>query len=219
MPSKFPLHVAALHYAIQQIGVHEVPNSSNRGPIQRHAPSGGVDFYEEHDFLAGYGYPWCVTLWLTAWEVGAKHPLPYKTAGAYAMLNWARGAGWAVPSTKLQPGDGVVFNIGAGHLAMFEKWEGSMIHTVDGNTSNMVARRARPHSLVAGGIHVPEKMVIPPKPVPKPFWVIATSENGKKKLVFTKFATEKQILGMMPRLLAKYGKSGITIKRGGERKK
>jgi CHAP domain-containing protein len=216
--TKYPLHDKALAYAISQLGVHEQPFGSNRGPIQRQLPKGGVDYYQQHDFLAGVGYPWCVTLWLTAWAEGANHPLPYKTAGAYAMLQWARGAGWAKPSTELTPGDGVVFNIGSGHLAMFEKWVGSTIHTIDGNTSNMVARRARAHSLVAGGIHVPEKVYVPPKPVPKPFWVITGDENGRKVLVFSEFATEKTIVGMLPRLFARFGAHGVTIKKGGEKK-
>jgi hypothetical protein len=213
--SNFPLHDRALAYAISQIGVHEV--GRNRGPIQRTNPRGGVDYYQEHDFLEGVGYPWCVDFWLTAWAEGAKHPPPYKTAGAYAMLNWARGAGWAIPSAGLLPGDGVVFNVGSGHLAVFERWEGGYIHTVDGNHNDQVARASRPHSLVAGGIHVPEAFHAPVH-VPKPYWVIVGSERGRRVLVFSKFATQKTVLGVLPRLLAKYGKHGITVTRGGERK-
>jgi hypothetical protein len=112
----------------------------------------------------------------------------------------------------------VVFNVGSGHIAIFERWEGSTIHTVDGNHNDQVARAARPHSQVAGGIHVPEGIYVAPKPVPKPFWVIATSENGHKKLVFTKFASQATVVKLLPKLLAKYGKNGITIKRGGVRK-
>jgi hypothetical protein len=214
--SNVPLHDKALAYAISQIGVHET--SRNRGPIQRTNPRGGVDFYQEHDFLAGVGYPWCVDFWLTAWAEGAKHPLPYKSASAYGQLNWARGAGWAIPSAELVPGDGVVLNVGSGHYAMFERWDGSYIHTIDGNHNDQVGRARRPHSLVAGGIHVPETSHKPVH-VPKPYWVIATSENGKRVLVFSQFATEKTLLGILPRLFKKYGRTGLTIKRGGERKR
>ena len=216
--AKYPLHEKAVAYLLSQQGVHESPWGSNRGPIQRAFPRGGVDYYEDHDFLAGHGYPWCVTTWLTAWAVAGK-PIPYKTASVYAMLNWARGAGWAVSARNLVPGDGVAFNIGSGHWGTFLRWEGDMIVTIDGNTSDQVAIRKRPHHQVAGGVHVPEVAAKPVKPLPEPFWVITTSENGHKKMVFTKFATEKKVRGMLPKLLAKYGKNGLTIKRGGVRKK
>ena len=217
--SKYPKHDATLKWAISQIGVYESPAHSNRGPIQHAFPKGGVDYFEDSDFLAGHGYPWCASFCLSAWEHGGGKPLPYKTASAYGMLNWARGAGWARSSTQLTPGDLVVFNVGSGHIAIFERWEGSYIHTVDGNHGDRVARAARPHSQVAGGIHVPELLHKPVPPPPEPFWVIATSENGHKKLVFTKFATQKKVASLLPALLAKYGKNGITIKRGGVRKK
>lgn len=207
--SKYPLHDGVLAYARKQIGVHEAPMGSNRGPI--------VDFYEDHDFLPGHGYPWCVSFVLTCWQEGAGRPLPYKTASAYALLNWARGAGWVRRSTDLIPGDIVVFNVGSGHVGIFERWEGPFIQTIDGNHNNAVGRAVRSHDVVAGGIHVPEKAVLPP--APEPYWVIATSESGHRKLLFSKFATEKTVLGLLPRWFAKYGVNGVTIKRGRERGK
>lgn len=214
--SRYPLHDKALAYAQSQIGVHEVPMGSNRGPTQRWHPVGGVDFYEEHDNVAGHGYPWCASFVQTAWAEAGR-PLPYKTAGAYDLLEWARGAGWARQSTDLIPGDLVVFNVGSGHIGVFERWTGPFIQTIDGNHNNAVGRAQREHRLVAGGIHVPE--VAAPVHVPEPYWVIATDEKGKRVLLFSKFATEKQILGLLPRLFAKYGRNGITIKRGRERGK
>ena len=95
------------------------------------------------------------------------------------------------------------------------RWDGDTIRTIDGNHLNSVARAARPHSDVAGGIHIPEQAALPP--APEPYWVIAGSENGKRVLLFSKFATEKQVLGLLPRLFAKYGRAGVTIKRGKER--
>jgi hypothetical protein len=48
--------------------------------------------------------------------------------------------------------------------------------------------------------------------------VIAGDEHGKRVLLFSKFATEKTVIGILPRLFAKYGRHGITIQRGEERK-
>ncbi len=208
--SKYPLHDKAVQVALGELGVTEHPMGSNSGVRVRE--------YQAATFLGGTGWPWCSAFCCWTWQ-HAGRPLPYRTASAYGMLNWARGAGWAVPSTKLVPGDLVVFNIGAGHIAIFEKWDGAMIHTIDGNHNNMVARAVRPHTQVAGGIHIPEaEAKKPPPPAPEPYWVIASSENGHRVLVFSKFATEKTVAGLLPRLLAKYGKAGITIKRGGVRK-
>lgn len=205
----YPQHDAALAYARKQIGVREDPMGSNSGQL--------VNFYQAHDFLPGGGYPWCASFVLTCWAEGAKKPLPYRTASAYGLLTWARGAGWAKPSTRLIPGDLVVFNVGSGHVAMFERWEGPFIQTVDGNHNDAVGRALRPHSDVAGGIHVPENPVS--RPAPEPYWVIATSESGHRKLLFSRFATEKAVLGLLPRWFAKYGVNGVTIKRGRERAK
>lgn len=213
----FPKHDAAVAYARSQIGVHEDPWGSNRGPIQRIIPRGGVDYYQEHDFLTGHGYPWCVDLGLTAWAVAGR-PLPYKTAGAYDMLRWARANGWVRPSKDCVPGDLMVWHIGAGHLSILETQLGDRVTTIDGNHNNQVSRVTRSRSLLAGAIHVPEKVVTLPKPVPEPFWVIATSASGTRVLLFSRFASEKTVAGMLPRLLARYGKAGITIRRGGVRK-
>ena len=203
----YPKHESALHYAASQIGVHEDPWGSNSGPKVR--------MYQAATFLGGTGWPWCAAFVCWVWKQGG-HPLPYNTASAYGMLDWAKRNGWAIPSKQLTPGDPVVFNVGSGHVSIFERWEGETIHTIDGNHLNQVMRVARPHSVVAGGIHVPE-VATHPVHVPKPYWVIAGSENGKRVLLFSKFATEKQIMGLLPRLIQKYGKGGITIQRGKER--
>lgn len=208
----YPKHEKAHAYAAHCIGVHESPNGSNRGPIQVSNPQGGVDFFESHDFVAGVGYPWCVTLWLTAWAM-AGHSLPYKTPSAYAMGDWAKKQGWAKPINQLVPGDACVWNEGSGHLSMFEKYDSStgLVHTIDGNWNNQVMRATHKISRLRVGIHVPEKtMVIAPK---EPYFVIATSVNGHKKILFSHRATKKKVLGLLPRLLHRYGANGITIKR------
>ncbi len=212
MATTFPKHVKAHAYAVHCIGVHEVPDGSNRGPLQVSNPAGGVDFFETHDFVNGGGYPWCVTLWLTAWAE-AGHALPYKTPSAYAMGDWAKKNGWAKPINQLIHGDGCVWNEGSGHLSMFERFDAAtgLVHTVDGNWDNKVMRATHKIGNLRVGIHVPETGVVPPPP--QPYWTIATSANGHKKILFSQYAAKKKVLGLLPRLLERYGKNGITVKR------
>ena len=214
--SKYPKHEGAVSYARSQLGVYET--SSNRGGIQRTNPRGGVDYYQEHDFLAGIGYPWCVSFALTCWEEGAGYRLPYRTAGAYDMFSWAKRVGWARNSGDCQPGDLIVWNIGAGHLSMLELNSVSALITIDGNSSNRVQRVTRSRSQVRGGIHIPEQPAGPVY-VYEPFWVVTTSVNGKKRVVLSQFATRKRFLGLFARLALKYDRKGLTIRRGGTRKR
>lgn len=215
-----PKHAAAVAYLRHCLPVHESPDGSNRGPIQVRKPVGGVDVFQQHDFVAGVGYAWCVDTWLAALDqAGLKWV--YRSPGAYAQANWARTHGFARPPGGLIPGDGCVWKIGSGHLSTFLRYSPNrgVIQTIDGNVGNRVQICERPVHLLHTGIHVPEDVSAPqPKP-PEPYWVIATSESGHRQLLYTKFATEKQILGVLPRLLAKHGKAGVTITRGGVRKK
>lgn len=209
----YPQHQQVLAYLRQMVNVvREYPDGSNRGPLQHTHPTGGVDFFQAHDFLPGVGYPWCVDAWLTAYEVGAGRKLPYLSPGAYDILNWAKRVGWYRPSLDCVPGDALVFQIGAGHLATLEEQDGpDYVRTIDGNISNRVARARRSRASCLGGIHVPEGN--PPDPrAPEPYWVIATSADGHRMLLFSKFATEKTVRGLLPRLVAKYAASGgVTI--------
>ena len=212
MTTTYPKHEKAYEYAKHCIGVHESPAQSNRGPIQVSNPSGGVSFFEEHDFVSGIGYPWCVTVWLTSWAE-AGYPLPYLTPSAYAMGDWAKKHGWAKGVNDLVPGDGCVWNEGSGHLSMFESFDPStgLVHTIDGNWDDQVMRATHSVRNLRVGIHVPEKGILPP--APKPYFVIATSVNGHRKVLFSKYATQKKILGLLPRILKNYGIYGVTVKR------
>lgn len=208
----FPKHDKALAYARHCIGVHEIPSGSNRGPIQVVSPSGGVDFFCQHDFVNGVGYPWCAAFWLTCWEIAGK-PFPYKSPGAYALGDYARKQGWAKTILYLIPGDGCVWNEGAGHISMFESYDRrtGLVHTIDGNWNDRVSRTTHHVSRLRVGIHIPEISVIPPPP--PPYFVVATSVNGHRKVLFSQYATQKKVMGVLPRMLAKWGVNGITIKR------
>ncbi len=211
MTTTYPKHNAAVTYAIHCLGVHESPLDSNRGPLQVRNPDGGVDFFEAHDFVAGNGYPWCASFWLTCWEEAGKK-FPYLSPSAHALGDWAKKNGWSKPLGNLIPGDGCDWNEGSGHISMFESYDAAngLVHTIDGNWNDRVSRATHKASNLRVGIHVPETGVAS---APKPYFVIATSVNGHRKVLFSKYATQKKVLGILPRLLTRWGMNGITIKR------
>lgn len=212
MTVTYPKHNKALTYARHCLGVRESPFGSERGPLQVRNPDGGVDFFQAHDFVAGFGYPWCAAFWLTCWEE-AGHIFPYRSPSAHALGNWANQHGWARSIQYLIPGDGCDWNEGSGHISMFESYDHvhGLVHTIDGNWNNQVSRATHRVGNLRVGIHVPETGVKPP--APKPYFVIATSVNGHRKVLFSQYATQKKVLGILPRLLKHWGMNGITIKR------
>lgn len=174
--STFPKHTAAVASFLKDIGVHEEPMGSNTGAR--------VITYQHSTWLGGTGWPWCVAA-CCYFAQQAGFTLPYRGAGAYAWLDWARKVGWALTSAQYQqaiPGDFVVWNIGEGHMSMLRSSVGSdhIVHTVDGNVSDSVAIRDRPLSLVRGFVHLPEQPVTPPPPARPPVFEVATGESGSK---------------------------------------
>ena len=129
------------------------------------------------------------------------------------MGDWARKNGWAKGVNALVPGDGCDWNEGSGHLSMFENFDPAtgLVHTVDGNWDNKVMRATHKVANLRTGIHVPETGVTPPPPTP--YFVVATSAGGHRKVLFSKYATQKKVLGVLPRILKRYGKNGVTVKR------
>ena len=192
-------HARALDIARKEIGVHEVPMGKNTGPR--------VEQYQGADWIPGGGYAWCVSFVQWCWKQ-AGHPLPYPTAGAYDLLKWARKNGWA--TKKPVPGDAVILNVGSGHCAMFERFDGNLVHTIDGNSSDQVKANVWPRSAVRGYVHIKvegEEKVKPPKP---PLWEVVTSESGHSKVLFTardRFEIAKKLPGFLGKA------NGVTIRR------
>jgi hypothetical protein len=140
---KFPLHDAAVKSALAEYNkkIIEIPpgSHSNTSPEIRK--------YQAATFLKGTGWAWCVAFFQYNWLIAepGKHGLPYKGAGAYDMLAWAKKANWTTKTPI--PGDGVCWNMGSGHWSMFLRREGTYIVTVDGNVSDAVLICKRPASL------------------------------------------------------------------------
>lgn len=169
MPTKHQVAVAVAKHE-EQLGVHEVPAHSNTSPR--------IQLYQSATWLNGTGWPWCVAFWLyCTLKAGLK--MPYLGAGAYALHDWGKKQGWAVPVSKAVPGDAVIVNEGAGHCAMFLSLKGQVVHTINGNVSDSVRYDDYPVSSIRGCVHVPEAHAVKkakPKPVEH-----ATSITGTKK--------------------------------------
>jgi len=186
----------------QNVGQHEQPMGSNTGPF--------VQECQRATWLAGTRWPWCAATVCKAWtEAGFK--LPYKGAGAYAMLDWYRQhlPNWVVPLAKAKPGAAIIFNIGAGHVGVLEKRYdgGPVVHTIDGNWGDAVTRVTHPANLVRGCVDPVEAGTVPA--AKKPVYEVVTSASGHKKLVFASGA--KGVGKKIPQLLNRFG--GLTIKR------
>lgn len=188
-----------LEIAAREIGVHEEPWGSNTGRRVRE--------YQATTFLRGSYWPWCVAFcqWV---YVKAGIPLPYRSAGVYDLLRWARSRGWV--TSNPQPGDLVCFQIGAGHMGIVERIEGAYVHSIDGNASDQVKRCSRPRHQVAGYIHAPGLQKAKPKR--QPLWTVTTSENGHRK-VHAVWA-QSNVGKLLPKLLREKAVDGITITRG-----
>lgn len=201
MADSYPKHEKAVGSALADVGVHEQPMGSNRGPR--------VQVYQHATWLGGTGWPWCVAFLQYQWKQ-AGFVMPWRGAGAYALLDWAKTVGWAVPKGLAQPGDAVVFNIGSGHAGMLrEKITGTTVKTVDGNVSDRVDIRERPLSLVRGFVHIPEQPVMPPPTPPVPIYEVVRSASGHQVVIFNgKLSTIGQKL---PRFLQR--NPSITIRR------
>lgn len=113
--------------------------------------------------VSGGAYPWCaVFVWWLFREAGAPE-LYYgggKTAYCPTLLSYHKGLGQGVHG-NYQPGDIIFFNFsgrtGAAHVGVCERWDGSRITTIDGNTGDgseanggAVLRRTRDKRYIVG---------------------------------------------------------------------
>lgn len=121
-----------VHHALSQVGVHEIPWGSNSGPQVR--------VYQS--VTGGYNAPWCASFVSWALVQAGYHG----TVSAWAW-DWAT-IGTPVPLIAAKPGDIVPFNIGSGHVGIYLSQSNGMVKTVDGNTSDQVAVRERPTSII-----------------------------------------------------------------------
>ncbi|MBN8834572.1 MAG: amidase [Niastella sp. SCN 39-18] len=148
----------SLCIAASQEGVSERPKNSNSGPeVNQYLKSIGL----------GPGYSWCMAFvyWCVnkaAAEMSIKNPL-IKTGGV--LRQWNETSCRKIPKTSraVKPGDIFImeFSKGRGHTGFVAKVEGSLVHTIEGNTNDdgsregyEVAKRVRTISGMKGFIQL-----------------------------------------------------------------
>ncbi len=161
--STFPLRQKLIEIARKEIGTIEI-GTSNTGKR--------VGQYQASTSLGGTGWPWCAAFvcwcvkeWLKSADVRAALNLRSpdhaeawrpKTAAAYGFHEWAAAHQMIVlddsPSNVLHTGDIVTFDFS--HVGILVTDEGSLIHTIEGNTNGEGSRdgggvfaKTRPRSL------------------------------------------------------------------------
>ncbi|MBE6973021.1 MAG: CHAP domain-containing protein [Ruminococcaceae bacterium] len=141
-----------LELARGELGVTEHPRGSNRVKYN-------TDYYGRE--VSGSGYPWCcVFVWWLFQRAqaaqlffGGERTAYCPALLAYHKKQWVKG--------EYQPGDVIFFNFSgrnaAAHVGICEKWDGSMITTIDGNTGEgneanggAVMRRTRNKKYIMG---------------------------------------------------------------------
>ncbi|MDQ5821958.1 MAG: CHAP domain-containing protein [Actinomycetota bacterium] len=198
--------VVSIARAELERGVREIPDGSNTSPRIRE--------YQAATWLPGTGWPWCLGFanWV-AREAG--YPFPFPSAGAYDFLARGKKAGWATSTPRV--GAVAIFNVGAGHGAIVEKYDAATVTTIDGNVGNRVSRNTRSRSSVRGYVIHP-RLASGPVPVVKvpkkakrvPWYEIVSSSGGKKHLVVSG-RPYAQLVAFLPRVLARW--KNIEIRR------
>lgn len=200
-----PAQVIAI--ARRDIGVAEEPDGSNSGIRGRR--SYRINEMQASTWLRGTHWPWCVAA-VQNWFLQSEVPFPYRGAGAYAFLSWARGAGWARNEPEI--GYVAIFNTGAGHCALVIDFGLTTVTTVDGNSGNRCRVVQRDRRIVRGYIRHPklfDKDAPEPPKVKPPIFEVVTSESGHTKVVYA--GKKKGVAKHLGALFNKYG--GLTVRK------
>ncbi|MBO6252365.1 MAG: peptidoglycan-binding protein, partial [Bacteroidaceae bacterium] len=151
-----------LNFARNELGYHEKNSNSNLDDKNANAGSGNYTKYaRELDSMTNWyngaknGYAWCDIFvdWLFykcfGSEIGRQMICqPIRSAGAgclYSAQYYKQAGKWH--TSNPQPGDQIFFTYAPGeysHTGIVEKVEGNSVITIEGNTSDMVARRSYP---------------------------------------------------------------------------
>lgn len=136
-PSAFALKIRAL--ALSQLGVHEIPDNSNRGPRISYT-SGGFGPYQGS--TGAYGAAWCASFvqWLLQ-RVGYG-TIADRSAGVLYIEGWAHARHFVQAPVRV--GSLVAYLDDGGHIGVVTKVTASGYVEVSGNTSNAVRQTWHP---------------------------------------------------------------------------
>lgn len=145
------------------LGVHEIPNGSNRGPA--------VETIQHS--TGAIGEPWCVSYLQYVWHWAFGEYLADRTANAYYLADWAKRMGYVIPQPVV--GGLVVYLIGDGHCGIVASVRGGgEFDALEGNEANAVRWMLRdpakiqctfilPPALLAKATPKAAPMVVPKK--------------------------------------------------------
>ncbi len=129
---------------LQQLGVREQPNGSNRGPcISITCRLGNLGLFGPYQGSTGqYGAAWCASF--QQWAVHARTGWYFadRSAGVYYIEGWAHQHGFL--SAKAKVGSLVAFLDDGGHIGYVIKVMASGYVTVEGNEGNAVKQVYHP---------------------------------------------------------------------------
>lgn len=134
------------------LGVHEIPDGSNRGPaVQTIQSSTGA-----------IGQPWCVSFVQYVWYWAFRSYLANRSANAYYLADWAKREGLTIPQPAV--GCPVVYHIGDGHcgLVMSVRGDGTF-DAIEGNEANAVRWMVRDPRKIACTFILPPALLAKPK--------------------------------------------------------
>lgn len=147
---------SVLAIAERELGAREVPWGSNKGPR--------VERYQAATHLAGTGWAWCAAFVEFCWEEAGltDHPADPST---WIMFQRAKARGEVSGPT---PGGAIIWpGTHTGLVVAVDRARG-VVHTIEGNTSDQVARRVR---AIAGAEFVTPRDLIPGPAIVPLYWL------------------------------------------------
>jgi hypothetical protein len=194
-------------------GRAEVPAGSNRGPF--------VQACQADTWLSGTGWPWCAAFVCHVARLCGVPLTGANSAGAHDLAN-RHAANWITDKARWKPGMAVDYNLGSGHTGILigVDLRAGVVTSCDGNFGDKVTVHTEPISLVRAVWAIPGVTYVttpaPPVVVPKhlPPFVVSTSANGTRKVLFTAQKKAGLVAWLTSRSLAKIAPNGITIRRG-----
>jgi hypothetical protein len=130
VPGASPLALKIKAWEIDQLGTHEVPDRSNRGPRISYAPA-GWPFAPYQAATGAYGAAWCASLQQDAFEIAGAGTFADRSAGVLYIEAWAHDHGYL--NAKAKVGALVAFLDDGGHIGYIVKVLASGYVTVEGN--------------------------------------------------------------------------------------
>lgn len=178
-------------------------------PTESWGTNYGPDVARYQRVTMAFRVAWCVSFFqYCLWKNGLG-PVADRTAGVWYLWGYARTHGWATQHP--QPGFGCILPglNRSGHMGIVESVEGSLVHTIEGNSGNTVQKHTRSITEFIGFVDYPAKDAVPPKKKPPLFQVVVG--DGPKAHVVA-IGPWGQLNARVPKLIL-HGYTHVQVKR------